>query len=249
MSTPAWQLRPPVWQLTGRAEYRPPPIKRRPTIYRTVPPSPELVERATVEGGTTLNMRFALFGVWTEIDNAREGHFLERISRGAFAKTIRENLRSVRAILSHGKDPSLGSTVLGKIRSIREEPDAAIATVDLFGGLPQLLRDGLEAGQYGSSWRGDAIKSSVDWHPERSPHNPQAIPEVTRTEIRLKDVGPTPFAAYADTTAEITSGGPPTRARQGDKQLVRAYWQLGEEPRPYWSLERKERRGHTYSKA
>ena len=98
--------------------------------------------------------------------------------------------------------------MLGKISEIREEADGAIARVSLFDSVPQLLVDGLRAGVYGSSWRGRPIKSDTDFRAPRSAHNPEGIPETTRLEIKLTDIGPTPFAAYAGTTALVGNGIP-----------------------------------------
>ena len=83
--------------------------------------------------------------------------------------------------------------MLGKIEAIEEEPDSAIARVSLFPSVPQLLVEGLAVQQYGASFRGEPLKNHFEHRPERSDHNPQGIPEVTRLEIRLRDVGPTPF--------------------------------------------------------
>src|SRR5665213_3531972 len=38
----------------------------------------------------TLHGHLAVFNQWSEINSAREGHFLERLAPGAFAKTIAE---------------------------------------------------------------------------------------------------------------------------------------------------------------
>ena len=172
-------------------------------IYRAVFPSLEVIDRDGDEEPVTLTMRFALFNRWTEIDSPFEGHFMERVAPGAFTKSIKENLANVRAVLSHGKDPSMGNTVLGKIDSIEEEPDAAVGNVSLFRSLPGLLLDGLRAGVYGASFRGDPVKTGYEYTPGQSEHNPEGLPEVTRQEIRLRDIGPTPFAAYTETTAMV----------------------------------------------
>jgi hypothetical protein len=75
--------------------------------------------------------------------------------------------------------------------------------VSLFRSLPPLLLDGLRAGVYGASFRGAPIKEHVEYRPARSDYNPDGIPEVTRQEVRLRDIGPTPFAAYAETTSMV----------------------------------------------
>src|SRR4030095_13083178 len=119
------------------------------------------VERIERDGlPPMLRGKFAVFNRWQEIDD-HFGNYLERISHGAFKKTIRENIGSIKVLLSHGKDPSLGMTVLGKIENIEEEPDAATYSVSLFRGVPDLLVDGLRAGVYGASFRGEAIKNLV----------------------------------------------------------------------------------------
>src|SRR6266487_58132 len=183
-ATAAWQLGDdkPGWWLESR-EPRELRIEQA-TIYRSTFAVPELIERTAAEGTAVLDVRFAVFNRWQEI-NSSEGHFLERILPGAFSKTIRENLANIRAILSHGKDPSMGQTVLGRIETIREEADGATARVSLFRSVPGLLLDGLRAGVYGASFRGDAIKSHVVSRPARSDYNPRGLPEVTRQEIRL----------------------------------------------------------------
>jgi phage head maturation protease len=199
-SKPSWYLeREPDWYLEPRG---PLITQTRATIYRSTLVVPELIERTAGEGTATLDVTFAVFNRWQEITDAH-GTFLERILPGAFSKTIRENLPNIRAILSHGKDPSMGQTVLGKIDSITEGADGASARVSLFRSVPGLLLDGLRAGVYGASFRGDSIKEHVEFKPGRSDHNPRGLMEVTRQEIRLKDVGPTPFAAYPETSSRI----------------------------------------------
>jgi phage head maturation protease len=176
----------------------------RTDIFRAFQPSLEVIER---DGGEppSLNIKFALFDRWTEIDSAVEGHFMERVAPGAFKKTIRENLANVKVLLSHGKDPSLGMTVLGSIDSLREEDDGPVSKVNLFRSVPQLLLDGLRAGVYGASFRAKPIKEDVNYTAGRSDYNPDGLPEVTRQELRLVDFGPTPFPQYDGTSAVMRS--------------------------------------------
>jgi phage head maturation protease len=230
MTTPSWQLGPRYWELASLRAGYPPPTRGTRSIYRTVLPSPASVERGT--GGAIMDLKFALFNRWQEIDNHAEGHFLERLAPGVFRKSIKENLANIRAVLSHGKDPSIGSSVLGKIQSFEEQPDGAVARVSLFSSVPELLLEGLAAQQYGASFRGEPIKNHTVNRPGRSDYNPKGLPEVTRQEIRLRDIGPTPFAAYAGTSAQIQvmDAVPPARAQGRAKQLVRETapsWQIG----------------------
>lgn len=245
MSSPYWQLRdtPPYWRLADLRKGRRPQIKQKVEIYRAVPSSLELIERAGGdEAPSVLEMRFAIFNRWQEISDA-QGRYLERLSPGVFRKSLKERFAGIRAVLSHGKDPSLGSTVLGKIAEIREEAEGAIARVNLFRAVPELLLDGLRAGVYGASFRGEPIKSETNWHPGISRHNPEGIPEVTRLEIRLRDIGPTPFAAYEGTTAVVGTGeGLPTRSLPLPVDDL-PYWALqrGDLRDPSWKLRRKGR--------
>jgi phage head maturation protease len=201
VSAPSWQLEPntPSWYLEPR-EGR---IKQtRGRIHRAVASSPT-IERSAADGALVMDVRFAVFDTWQEINSPYEGRFLERIARGAFTKTLREGFDRIKAVVSHGRDANFGETILGKITEIREEDSGAVATVNLFPSVPSLLVDGLRAGVYGASFRGDSLNQHVEMRPGRSDHNPEGLPEVTRTEIRLKDIGPTAWGAYSETSAVI----------------------------------------------
>jgi hypothetical protein len=141
--------------------------------------------------------------------------------------------------------------VLGKIETIREEANGAIARVNLFRSVPGLLLDGLRAGVYGASFRGEPLKNKVDWHPGSSSYNPEGVPEITRLEIRLRDIGPTPFAAYEGTTAMVASAaGESLPARSLPMEYLdseRPYWLL--DRAPSWQLQRREQHARTYAKA
>ena len=215
------------------------------------------------EASSVLEMRFAIFNRWQEISDA-QGRYLERLSPGVFRKSLKERFAGIRAVLSHGKDPSLGSTVLGKIAEIREEAEGAIARVNLFRAVPELLLDGLRAGVYGASFRGEPIKSETNWHPGISRHNPEGIPEVTRLEIRLRDIGPTPFAAYEGTTATVAGGvgeSLPARSSTAEQLDSEPTWLLRRDSLPAWQLQREDfepawllrrrelHHGRTYAKA
>lgn len=172
-------------------------------IHRAVLSPLEVLERTTEEGDPIMSGTFSVFDRWTEIDSAFEGQFMERVAPGAFRKSVAENLNNIRVTFSHGMDRSLGGTVLGKLLDISEQTEGATYDASLFRSVPQLLVDGLKAGVYGASFRGDPIKTKVDYKPKRSEQNPKGLPEVTRTEIRLKDVGPTERPAYAETTSFV----------------------------------------------
>lgn len=156
-------------------------------------------EPATSE--PTLFGHFAVFNEWTEIDSIFEGHFLERIAPGAFKKTLREQAQKV--TFQHGQDPYLGDKILGKIESLTEDEIGAAYEVPLFRGLPELLMDGLRAGEYGSSFRFRMLREEFDYEPDASDYNPRGLPERTLKEVQVPEFGPVTFPAYASATAGV----------------------------------------------
>ena len=253
-SSPYWQLigdTPPYWRLSAPRQGRRPRIKREVEIYRD--PLAGGADRTCGRGRGAVGAGDAVRDLQPLAGDPRRPGALPRASQpGVFRKSLKERFAGIRAVLSHGKDPSLGATVLGKIELIREEASGAIARVNLFPSVPPLLLDGLRDGVYGASFRGDPIKSETNWHPGISGHNPDGIPEVTRLEIRLRDIGPTPFAAYPDTTAMVaaSAAGESLPARS---LPMEPYWILrrDDDIEPRWKLRRREERRHgrTYAKA
>jgi phage head maturation protease len=184
--------------------------------------------------GRTLRGTFSVFGEWTEIRSSVEGHFMERIAAGAFAKTIRESANKIKLLYSHGNDPAIGTQVLGTIRNLRESGDAAHYEAELYDGVPELLLSGLRSGGYGSSFRAEVVKERLKPHPGRSPHNPKGLTESTVSELRLVDVGPTSLPAYGTTTAQVrTLDTVPARQLLHDDET--ADWYLERQP-PSWLL-------------
>lgn len=165
----------------------------------------------------TMDVRFSPFGEWYEIDSMFEGRFLERTAKGAFAKTIGENLRNIKVLFQHGYDPTVGDKVLGPIRSLTEEKDSPVGTVDMLDTTYNRdLIPGIEAGVYGSSFRFRVVKDEWDDEPGRSDHNPDGIPERTIKEVRLFEFGPVTFPANPAATAGVRS------ATDGYYELLRS---------------------------
>lgn len=154
----------------------------------------------------TMEVRFCAFDNWYEIDSFWEGKFLERVARGAFAKTISEQGSRVRCLFDHGFDPQIGNKVLGAPENLREDEDAAAADVPLFDtSYNRDLLPGLKAGQYGSSFRFVVVKDEWNDEPEPSDYNPRGIPERTIREVRLMEFGPVTFPANPEATAGVRS--------------------------------------------
>lgn len=157
-------------------------------------------------GMPTLHGHFAVFNEWTEINSAFEGHFLERIAPGAFAKTMSEQRDEIRVLFQHGHDPQIGDKPLGPIRSMSEDEHGASYEVPMLDtSYNRDLLPGLEAGLYGSSFRFRVTREEFDQEPKRTEANPEGLPERTIKEVRLFEFGPVTFPAYAAATAGVRS--------------------------------------------
>lgn len=147
--------------------------------------------------------RFAAPGEWTEINSIIEGHFFERSAPSAFEKTIKESKDRMKVLFHHGLDPFFGNSVLGPIRSLGSDTAYEVDLIDT--DYNKRLVPMLENGLLGSSFRFDVVKEDVDERPRKSEWNPDGIPQVTLTEVRVKEFGPTPLPAYPGASAGLRS--------------------------------------------
>jgi HK97 family phage prohead protease len=155
--------------------------------------------------GLTMVGHFARFNEWTEIDSALDGRFMERIAPGAFARTFKNERAGVRVLFNHGRDPSIGNKVLGPIVDLREDERGGYFQVPLLDtSYTRDLIPALEEGLYGSSFRFRVMRESIDAKPARSSYNPDALPERTLREVKLFELGPVTFPAYAGATAGLS---------------------------------------------
>lgn len=170
--------------------------------------APDAVELRSAEEGSTLSGHFAVFGQWTEINSAYEGHFLERIAPGAFARAEADP-SSIKVMFNHGKDPSMGQQLLGTPTSITQDDHGARYEVALFDGNSHVedLKPALRKGAYGASFRFSVADSGDQWTtPTRSAeHNPNRLQERTITDVHTYEFGPVSFPAYAGATAGMRS--------------------------------------------
>lgn len=164
------------------------------------------LERSSSRGNPVMSGELAVFNKWTEIRSALEGHYLERISPSAFKKTIQERMDRIRVLFQHGRDALVGQKPLGKILDLAETDDALRYKVELFRTdyVDELL-PALEAGQYGTSFAFVPVKNTEEKRPERSDHNPEGLPEITREEVMLREFGPVTFPQYEEATAGLRS--------------------------------------------
>lgn len=158
------------------------------------------------DGMPTLFGHFSVFNRWYEINSIFEGRFLERIAPGAFTKTFAESRDAIKVLFDHGYDPTIGGKVLGRKDQLREDDVGAYYEVPLLDtSYNRDLVPGLEAGEYGASFRFRPIKDQWDDEPDRSDHNPDGIPERTLTEVRVFEFGPVTFPASPGATAGVRS--------------------------------------------
>lgn len=149
---------------------------------------------------------FATFDRWTEINSMFEGNFMERISPGAFKKTMRDQRDSMRVLFQHGRDPQVGDKPLGPITDLREDDVGAAYEVQMLDtSYNRDLVPGLRAGLYGASFRFSVLREDFSMEPGVSDTNPAGIPERTIREARVSEFGPVTFPAYADASAGIRS--------------------------------------------
>jgi HK97 family phage prohead protease len=203
-------------------------IKRPPKdgLYRAWSESPVLRsedddERPILEG------HFARFGEWTRIDSIFEGTFMERIERGAFKKTFKENRENIKCLFQHGRDPQVGDKPLGPFRALEEDDEGARYEVPLLDtSYNRDLEPGLREGLYGASFAFSVVREDFDREPGESEHNPDGIPERSVKEVRCYEGGPCTFPAYEGATAGIRSMSLTdqvmlSRAASGDPERLR----------------------------
>ncbi len=165
--------------------------------------------------GLTLDGMAAVFNELTLIDSW-EGTFYETIRPGAFRKTIRENTPVMQ--FDHGRHPLIGSIPIGAITDLRET-DQGLAVVGRISDnwLMQPLRDAIaERSVKGMSfrfsvvrdeWRDNAGKlvrpdelDALLWSPgDRGPL------QRTLVELKVPELGPVVFPAYAGTSVDVRS--------------------------------------------
>ena len=169
--------------------------------------------------GLTLDGYGAVFGSPTRIDSW-EGTFDEQIARGAFKKSLSERTPVLQ--FDHGRHPMVGSIPLGSFESLREDEQGLHVVARLHDNwLVQPVRDAIKSEAIpGMSFRFSVVKD--EWRtadgkviktPEEvqrhlyaaDPADPSTVPTRTLKEVRLYEVGPVVFPAYADTSVGVRS--------------------------------------------
>lgn len=178
----------------------------------------EIRADAEAGDGLTLDGYGAVFGTPTRIDSW-EGCFDEEISRGAFKKSLSERTPVLQ--FDHGRHPMVGSIPLGSFESLREDEQGLHVLARLHDNwLVQPVRDAIRSAAIpGMSFRfsvvkdewrdatgalvkGDDVQRRL-WASDAS--DPATILKRTLKEVRLYEVGPVVFPAYADTSVGVRS--------------------------------------------
>ncbi len=193
-------------------------------LYRGLLAAPEVRDEGDADSGSLMYGHFAVFDTWTEIDSWFEGRFMERLAKGSFRKTIREQRDQVKVQFDHGFDFHVGDSLLGPIDDLREDAEGPYYEVPLLDTdynrdrvLPMLqgrLMSGEKRGSLlGASFRFRVVGETWNREPKASDHNPEALPERTIKEVRLYEFGPVVWPAYPEATAGARSAAEaPTRS-------------------------------------
>lgn len=168
--------------------------------------------------GNTLVGYGAVFNEWTRIDSW-EGVFDEEVDRGAFKKSLAERTPVLQ--FDHGRHPMVGSIPLGSLAAIREDDQGLYVEAPLHDNwLVQPVRDAIKSKAItGMSFRFQVVKdiwrtaagktvkaddvNRLLWSSDRT--DPDSILKRTIKEVRLFEVGPVVFPAYAGTSVGVRS--------------------------------------------
>lgn len=145
--------------------------------------------------GRTVTAYAAVFGQDAEIHD-QHGHYIERIDPRAFAKTLQETRpERIGVLYNHGIDSSgkpnmLGSVPIGTPLEVKADGRGLLTITrynrsELADAVLAAIADGQIRGQ---SFRGRVFQSKKS--------RGAGLPVITRTELGLKEYGPTHAPAY-----------------------------------------------------
>lgn len=135
------------------------------------------------------------FGQPTEIRD-KYGHYMEEINRSAFNRTISHGISRVQVFYNHGRDLTGKANILGAVpiatpREVR--PDGrGLLTVSRYNDGE--LSDAVLAAWEGGQIRGQSFSGPV--YKDRELGERDGLPHVERTELGLREYGPTHSPAY-----------------------------------------------------
>lgn len=148
--------------------------------------------------GLTLEGYGTTFGDWYDVEDWL-GVYRERVSRGAFAKTIKERRGLIKVQYDHGYHPVLGSIPIGSLDDIREDTHGLFVSVRLHDNwMTEPVRDAIRSQAVsGMSIKFQTTKDEWDYD-----SNPE---ERTIREVKLYEVGPVAFPANEATSVALRS--------------------------------------------
>lgn len=167
--------------------------------------------------GLTMEGYAAVFDRDTEIDSW-EGSFTESLRRGAFRNTLRGGGK-VMLQYDHGRHPLIGSIPIGAIRDLFEDEQGLFVRARLTDNwLIQPIRDAIrDGGVHGMSFRFEPIRD--EWRDGNGKviKDPSELQRLlwdagdrgplhrTLVEVRLMELGPVAWPAYAETSVGVRS--------------------------------------------
>jgi HK97 family phage prohead protease len=146
--------------------------------------------------GRTVTAYAAVFDQDSEITD-QHGHYIERIDKGAFAKTLTElKPGKVKVLYNHGYDADgrpnmLGSVPIGTPLEIKAD-GRGLLTVTRYNDSE--MADAVLAAIRGGQITGQSFRGMV--YQSRKQGSSGGLPLITRTELGLREYGPTASPAY-----------------------------------------------------
>lgn len=201
-----------------------------------------IVRDAATGDGMTLDGWGAVFNRMTVIDSY-EGRFREQIAPGAMKRSFKETPPKIQ--FDHGRHPSIGSIPIAKLERIAEEVDPVLAPeggahiVGRFLNHPlvDLVRQAIEAEAInGMSFRFGVVQEAwtrADGSPIRDEralinelaramdHPEEELPIRTLRQVKVPEMGPVVWPAYADTSVSTRSVIDLGALRRGDAEQRR----------------------------
>ncbi|KKM82194.1 hypothetical protein LCGC14_1322060 [marine sediment metagenome] len=150
--------------------------------------------------GQTLEGYAAVFDSPTVI-NGWEGHFVEVIERGAFARTVRDNPKPVMQF-DHGTHPMVGGLPIGTIQELREDDEGLFVRAKLHDNwLIEPVRDAIREG----SLTGMSFKFTIPEGGVTVTRGEDDIEIHTLTDLNFHELGPVVWPAYKETSVGVRS--------------------------------------------
>jgi Escherichia/Staphylococcus phage prohead protease len=194
----------------------------RENLCRSVPFTAVRAETGNGDGRTFTGYG-AVFNQPTRIDSIYEGTFDEQIALGAFRKSIRETTPKFQ--FDHGRHPLIGSVPIGVINDIHEDEQGLYVQARMGEHIIiDLIREALATGAIdGMSFRFDVVRD--EWRDREGTivkpgdvdrilfygEQPERQPLLrTLKEVKVAEVGPVVWPAYAGTSATVRSDEPIT---------------------------------------